>query len=155
MKEGLRQSMAWLHTWCGLLVCWVLLLVFAGGSASYFKEEISLWMMPELHASAAAPVTQAQAIERAALICSNAPQASAGSSPCRTNAAWPCGSAGSPRLLLPARRQRVPAQPLQERAYQCRHRPAWRGYVIRAAASSSIACISTCITCRCNGRAGS
>ncbi len=34
MKEGLRQSMAWLHTWCGLLVCWVLLLVFAGGSAS-------------------------------------------------------------------------------------------------------------------------
>jgi uncharacterized iron-regulated membrane protein len=76
MKEGLRQSMAWLHTWCGLLVCWVLLLVFAGGSASYFKEEISLWMMPELHASAAAPVTQAQAIERAAAyLQQRAPQA--------------------------------------------------------------------------------
>jgi len=28
MKEGFRQSMAWLHTWSGLLVCWVLLLVF-------------------------------------------------------------------------------------------------------------------------------
>ncbi len=27
MKEGFRQSMAWLHTWSGLLVCWILLLV--------------------------------------------------------------------------------------------------------------------------------
>ncbi|MBV8624287.1 MAG: PepSY domain-containing protein [Herbaspirillum sp.] len=65
MKEGLRQSMAWLHTWSGLLVCWVLLLVFAGGSASYFKDEISFWMMPELHATEREPVPQAQAIERA------------------------------------------------------------------------------------------
>ncbi|MDQ0143445.1 putative iron-regulated membrane protein [Cupriavidus necator] len=41
--------MAWLHTWSGLLVCWVLLLMFCGGTASYYKEEISLWMRPELH----------------------------------------------------------------------------------------------------------
>ncbi|WP_413628785.1 PepSY-associated TM helix domain-containing protein [Herbaspirillum frisingense] len=65
MREGFRQSIAWLHTWCGLLVCWVLLLVFAGGTASYYKEEISLWMMPELHATRSAPVPQAQAIEHA------------------------------------------------------------------------------------------
>ncbi len=76
MKEGLRQSMAWLHTWSGLLVCWVLLLVFAGGSASYFKEEISFWMMPELHAVEREPVPQAHAIERAvAYLQQQAPQA--------------------------------------------------------------------------------
>ncbi|CAJ94924.1 Putative iron-regulated membrane protein [Cupriavidus necator] len=61
MRAGFRQSMAWLHTWSGLLVCWVLLLMFCGGSASYFKEEISLWMRPELHRTAPAaevPATQ-------------------------------------------------------------------------------------------------
>lgn len=65
MKEGFRQSMAWLHTWSGLLVCWVLFLVFSAGTASYFRDEISLWMKPELHASAAAPVPAAQAVDKA------------------------------------------------------------------------------------------
>ncbi|WP_313177170.1 PepSY-associated TM helix domain-containing protein [Massilia sp.] len=54
MREGLRQSMAWLHTWSGLLVCWVLLLIFMGGTSAYYRDEITLWMKPELHASAAA-----------------------------------------------------------------------------------------------------
>ena len=31
MKQGFRQSMAWLHTWTGLLVGWVLLLIFMAG----------------------------------------------------------------------------------------------------------------------------
>ncbi|WP_433691932.1 PepSY-associated TM helix domain-containing protein [Herbaspirillum seropedicae] len=76
MKEGLRQSMAWLHTWSGLLVCWLLLLVFAGGSASYFKDEISFWMMPELHATQRQPVPQPLAVERAiAHLQQQAPQA--------------------------------------------------------------------------------
>ena len=44
MKDQFRQSMAWLHTWAGLLVCWVLLLVFAAGTASFYKEEITFWM---------------------------------------------------------------------------------------------------------------
>lgn len=65
MKEGFRQSMAWLHTWSGLLVCWILFLVFSAGTASYFRDEISLWMKPELHAAAAAPVSAAQAIDNA------------------------------------------------------------------------------------------
>ncbi|RQO56818.1 hypothetical protein DBV14_09960 [Variovorax sp. KBW07] len=60
MKEGFRQSMAWLHTWSGLLVGWVLFLVFAAGTASYFKDEITFWMKPELHAIAQTQ-TQAQA----------------------------------------------------------------------------------------------
>jgi uncharacterized iron-regulated membrane protein len=65
MREGFRQSMAWLHTWSGLLVCWVLLLVFSAGTASYFKEEITLWMTPELHVSSAEPVSQQVALQRA------------------------------------------------------------------------------------------
>ncbi|MBB3117938.1 PepSY-associated TM helix domain-containing protein [Pseudoduganella violacea] len=65
MKEGFRQSMAWLHTWTGLLVCWVLFLVFSAGTATYFRDEITLWMKPELHASAMTPVPVAQATETA------------------------------------------------------------------------------------------
>lgn len=48
MKQGFRQSMAWLHTWTGLLVGWLLLLIFMAGTASYYREEISRWMRPEV-----------------------------------------------------------------------------------------------------------
>lgn len=48
MKEGFRQSMAWLHTWAGLILGWVLFAMFLTGTASYFKPEISHWMQPEL-----------------------------------------------------------------------------------------------------------
>lgn len=65
MREGFRQSMAWLHTWSGLLVCWVLFLVFCAGTASYFREEITLWMKPELHASRSAEVSTSQAAQTA------------------------------------------------------------------------------------------
>jgi len=77
MREGFRQSMAWLHTWSGLLVCWVLFLVFCAGTASYFREEITLWMKPELHASHSAPITNAQAAQTAlTALQSKAPDAS-------------------------------------------------------------------------------
>ncbi|TBV08147.1 PepSY-associated TM helix domain-containing protein [Stutzerimonas kirkiae] len=48
MKEGFRQSMAWLHTWTGLVVGWVLFFVFVTGTAGYVAGEISRWMRPEL-----------------------------------------------------------------------------------------------------------
>ncbi|WP_161813077.1 PepSY-associated TM helix domain-containing protein [Steroidobacter agaridevorans] len=48
MKEGFRQSMAWLHTWSGLVVGWILFAVFVTGTLSYFRPEISQWMRPEL-----------------------------------------------------------------------------------------------------------
>ncbi|MCL7714250.1 PepSY-associated TM helix domain-containing protein [Stenotrophomonas mori] len=48
MKNGFRQSMAWLHTWSGLLVGWLLLLIFMAGTASYYRDEITRWMRPEL-----------------------------------------------------------------------------------------------------------
>ena len=47
MKEGFRQCMAWLHTWSGLVVGWVLFFVFATGAAGYFQHEITRWMQPE------------------------------------------------------------------------------------------------------------
>ncbi|MFH0132806.1 PepSY-associated TM helix domain-containing protein [Variovorax sp. VaC1] len=65
MKEGFRQSMAWLHTWSGLLVGWVLFMVFAAGTASYFKDEITFWMKPELHAIAQTSAPQAKTAEAA------------------------------------------------------------------------------------------
>lgn len=65
MKEGFRQSMAWMHTWSGLLVCWVLFLVFTAGTASYFRDEISLWMKPELHAATLTPVSNVVAAQNA------------------------------------------------------------------------------------------
>ena len=61
MKAGLRQSMAWLHTWSGLLLGWLLLAMFVTGTSAYFREEISLWMAPELHHSQPSPETPALA----------------------------------------------------------------------------------------------
>ena len=52
MKEGFRQSMAWLHTWSGLVFGWLLFAIFFTGTLSYFKAEISHWMQPEVPARA-------------------------------------------------------------------------------------------------------
>ncbi|MFE1599245.1 PepSY-associated TM helix domain-containing protein [Methylobacterium sp. ID0610] len=53
MRKGFRQSMAWLHTWSGLVVGWVLFSVFVTGTASYYRPEINRWMQPELRQEAA------------------------------------------------------------------------------------------------------
>lgn len=47
MKNGFRQSMAWLHTWVGLLLGWLLYFMFITGTAGYLDTEIDRWMMPE------------------------------------------------------------------------------------------------------------
>lgn len=44
-----RQSNAWLHTWSGLVVGWLLYAIFFTGTLSFFQEEISVWMKPEQH----------------------------------------------------------------------------------------------------------
>ena len=66
MKEGFRQCMAWLHTWTGLVVGWVLFFVFVTGTAGYFAYEIDRWMRPELplagHAGDAPPVEPGKAV---------------------------------------------------------------------------------------------
>lgn len=48
MKNGFRQSMAWLHTWTGLVVGWVLFFVFVTGNLGRFDTEIDRWMKPEI-----------------------------------------------------------------------------------------------------------
>ncbi|WP_341896992.1 PepSY-associated TM helix domain-containing protein [Sphingobium sp. YR657] len=40
--------MAWLHTWAGLVLGWLMFVIFLFGTASYFQLEISRWMRPEL-----------------------------------------------------------------------------------------------------------
>jgi uncharacterized iron-regulated membrane protein len=45
----LRQSMSWLHTWSGLTLGWLLFAVYVTGTLSYFRNEITFWMQPELH----------------------------------------------------------------------------------------------------------
>lgn len=53
--RGIRQSMSDLHTWAGLLVGWILYAMFLTGTVSYFKDELSQWMRPELPHQAVAP----------------------------------------------------------------------------------------------------
>ncbi len=47
-SAGLRQSMAVLHTWSGLVLGWLLFAVFVTGTMSYYRVEISQWTRPEL-----------------------------------------------------------------------------------------------------------
>ncbi|HWK52925.1 MAG TPA: PepSY-associated TM helix domain-containing protein [Hyphomicrobiales bacterium] len=53
MKTGALQSLAWLHTWSGLVVGWLLFAVCFTGSLAVFHREISHWMQPELQVNAA------------------------------------------------------------------------------------------------------
>jgi uncharacterized iron-regulated membrane protein len=46
--RGIRQSMSSLHTWAGLMLGWILYAMFLTGTVSYFKDELSQWMRPEL-----------------------------------------------------------------------------------------------------------
>lgn len=59
-RRGLRQSMAWIHTWLGLLAGWILFAMFLTGTASYFRPEITRWMQPELRVTPVGPVRAAQ-----------------------------------------------------------------------------------------------
>ncbi|WP_205685360.1 PepSY-associated TM helix domain-containing protein [Caulobacter zeae] len=56
--RALRQSMAWIHAWLGLLAGWILFAMFLTGTASYFRPEITQWMQPELR-STSVPAEQA------------------------------------------------------------------------------------------------
>ncbi|MCW2413345.1 MULTISPECIES: PepSY-associated TM helix domain-containing protein [unclassified Sphingobium] len=53
MRETFRLSMAYLHTWLGLVVGFVLMAVFFFGSLSVFDREIDRWSVPETRAQAA------------------------------------------------------------------------------------------------------
>lgn len=67
-QEGLRQAMSWLHTWSGLILGWVLFAVFLLGTFSYVRDEISVWMKPEIHRSQANADTPERALATLARI---------------------------------------------------------------------------------------
>ena len=43
-QGNFRQSMSWLHTWCGLVCGWLLCAIFLTGTLSVFREPITRWM---------------------------------------------------------------------------------------------------------------
>lgn len=47
-NKGIRQSMAWLHTWTGLIFGWLLFAIFLMGTSAYYRHHINLWMQPQL-----------------------------------------------------------------------------------------------------------
>ena len=61
---GLRQSMATIHGWLGLLAGWILFTMFLTGTASYFRPEITQWMQPEIRPAAVSPSQAAGAAVR-------------------------------------------------------------------------------------------
>lgn len=52
MFQNFRLTMAWLHTWFGLVLGFVLMVVFFFGSLSVFDREIDRWALPELRFAA-------------------------------------------------------------------------------------------------------
>ncbi|WP_454617086.1 PepSY-associated TM helix domain-containing protein [Bradyrhizobium cenepequi] len=70
----MRQSIAGLHTWAGLLTGWLLFAVFLTGTVSYFRDEITRWMQPEIGQLARVPDATAavSAIERLTAVASDA-----------------------------------------------------------------------------------
>jgi len=62
MKRTFTQSMAWLHTWAGLIFGWLLFAIFVTGTLAVFDKELNHWMQPEIPSS---QVSQADAAQRA------------------------------------------------------------------------------------------
>lgn len=65
MKDGFRQQMSWLHTWCGLTAGWVLCAIFLTGTLAVFRQPITQWMEARPVVQDAAPGDRA-AVLRAA-----------------------------------------------------------------------------------------
>lgn len=62
VREGVRQTMAWLHGWAGLLLGWVLYVMCLAGTLAVFRPEIGAWMRPETQDRAPAPHAIAAAV---------------------------------------------------------------------------------------------
>lgn len=48
MFKSIRQSMAWLHSWLGLLFGWFMFVIFLTGTTAYYKDQLDLWTEPQL-----------------------------------------------------------------------------------------------------------
>ncbi|MDR2261073.1 MAG: PepSY domain-containing protein, partial [Azoarcus sp.] len=65
MKDHFRQSMAWWHTWVGLVCGWGLFVIFFTGTAAVFLDAGQHWLRPELHRPAAAGLDARRMVEAA------------------------------------------------------------------------------------------
>jgi uncharacterized iron-regulated membrane protein len=72
--KGLRQAMSDLHIWSGLLLGWLLYAMFLTGTVSYFREEVSQWMRPELARQTQVPEPAEVAARVASTLAVAAPQ---------------------------------------------------------------------------------
>jgi uncharacterized iron-regulated membrane protein len=63
-QRSLTQSMSWLHTWCGLLLGWVLFAIFLTGTLAVFDRELNVWMQPELPTRAVNQTLAAETAQR-------------------------------------------------------------------------------------------
>lgn len=66
MKNGFVQSMAWLHTWGGLVIGWLLFVIFVGGTIACFDAELDRWARPGLSAQAPAVQVSDRALDTVA-----------------------------------------------------------------------------------------
>lgn len=48
VSKNFRQSQAFLHTWSGLLLGWLLFVIFVAGTIAFAREGLNRWMRPEL-----------------------------------------------------------------------------------------------------------
>ena len=53
--KGYRLLMSDVHTWFGLLLGWLLFTIFLMGTVSYFNNELTAWMQPEIPAVSQRP----------------------------------------------------------------------------------------------------
>lgn len=61
-SKTITQSLAWLHTWGGLIFGWILFAIFLTGTLAVFDKEIDSWMRPEIPAHT---LTSSEAAQRA------------------------------------------------------------------------------------------
>lgn len=76
MRDTLRKSMAWLHTWAGVVIASVLFAIFWMGSLSVFDREFDRWMQPgtRLAAPSASVSLDQLVLPHAAQLASGSPQ---------------------------------------------------------------------------------
>ena len=98
--RGIRQTMSDLHIWAGLLTGWFLYAMFLTGTVSYFRDEISQWMRPELPHQAQVPdqaLVAQRVVDQLAVLAPQATQWSLRLPDGRSNSV----SIGKYRLLFP------------------------------------------------------
>lgn len=66
MEQNFRKSMAWLHTWAGVVLGSLLFAIFWMGTLTVFDREIDRWMMPGTRVAPAAEQLSLDRIARAA-----------------------------------------------------------------------------------------